>query len=401
MPEALAMVKRDLGRDAVILHTRTFRKGGLFGIGGKKVVEVTAATGVNVLPARRSARRSAAQQNDGTVEAEGGQTASGQVAERQASASALGVNGALVDSVAISELRNELGLLRSVVADLVKETRFGQGPALPDELLQAYQRLLENQVAEEIAYQLVNSLRSRLTPEQLRDPEVLRLELQKVIEASLPVAGGIEMTAAARPRVVAFIGPTGVGKTTTIAKLAANFKLRGGLSVGLVTIDTYRIAAVDQLRTYAQILDVPLKVVLTPKELAESISAMRDMDVILIDTAGRSQNDAIRINELKTFLDAAKPDEVHLVLSSTANEKTLLQAVERFGQIRIDRIVFTKLDEAVGFGVIINVLKRVNKALSYVTMGQDVPDDIAVGRGRELAALILGESSAVLGRGRA
>jgi len=407
MSEALAMVKKDLGRDAVILHTRSFKKGGVFGLGGKSVVEITAATDVNVLPARRGrateqrpsrpsaagepgrGRASALDRNEPPHPASAGTVAG----------ASAGAAAGLTDSVSLSELRGELGQLRSMVADLVRETRFAHGPSLPEELFQAYQSLLENQVAEEIAYQVLDSLRRRLGPEQLRDEQAVRTELQRVIEASLPVAGGIELPATGRPRVVAFVGPTGVGKTTTIAKLAANFRLRGRLRVGLITIDTYRIAAVDQLRTYAEILDVPLEVVLTPKELRAAVGAMRDRDIVLIDTAGRSQNDTIRINELKSFLAAAEPDEIHLVLASTANEKALLQAVEKFGQVRIDRLIFTKLDEAVGFGVILNVLKRVNKALSYVTMGQDVPDDIAAGRSRDLAALILGEAPAHLHRG--
>jgi len=407
MSEALAMVKKDLGRDAVILHTRSFKKGGVFGLGGKSVVEITAATDVNVLPARRGrATEQRPSRPSAAGEPGGGRASALDRNEPPHPASAGTVAGAsagaaagLTDSVSLSELRGELGQLRSMVADLVRETRFAHGPSLPEELFQAYQSLLENQVAEEIAYQVLDSLRRRLGPEQLRDEQAVRTELQRVIEASLPVAGGIELPATGRPRVVAFVGPTGVGKTTTIAKLAANFRLRGRLRVGLITIDTYRIAAVDQLRTYAEILDVPLEVVLTPKELRAAVGAMRDRDIVLIDTAGRSQNDTIRINELKSFLAAAEPDEIHLVLASTANEKALLQAVEKFGQVRIDRLIFTKLDEAVGFGVILNVLKRVNKALSYVTMGQDVPDDIAAGRSRDLAALILGEAPAHLHRG--
>ncbi len=126
---------------------------------------------------------------------------------------------------------------------------------------------------------------------------------------------------------------------------------------------------------------------------------MRDRDIVLIDTAGRSQNDAVRVQELKGFLYAVKPDEVHLVLSSAANEKNILQAVEKFEQVRIDKIVFTKLDEAVGFGVILNVLKRIDKALSYITMGQDVPDDIATGDRSDLASLIVAGEPTLVNRG--
>ena len=424
MHEALAMVKRDLGRDAVILHTRAFKKGGVLGLGGRTMIEVTAALGVNVLPAgrrqavvpvspveadRRGLPVGAAPAASGvgsmvTARAKAAALAAHAPAVRKANAaddSAMGASlmpSPPVDAVELKELQKELHLLRGMVAEHVKESRKVHGPALPEELMQTYRQLIENQVAEEIAYQVMDSLRQTLTREQLQDEKRVRAELLKVIERSLPDASGIDLKATGSPRVVAFIGPTGVGKTTTIAKLAANFKLRGRCRVGLVTIDTYRIAAVDQLRMYAQILDVPLQVVMTPKELVEAIAKMRDRDVILVDTAGRSHNDAIRIQELNSFISAAKPDEVHLVLSSAASERNLLQAIERFNQVQVDKIVFTKLDEAVGFGVILNVLKRIDKALSYITMGQDVPDDIAAGKRSELAALIAGGAPTLVSR---
>ena len=414
MHEALGMVKRDLGRDAVILHTRAFKKGGMLGLGGKTVVEVTAAVGVNVLPAgrRQPAARIEAEKPEPALAAALQSNLRSKAAVLAAYAAATKKANPSDDSAAgatllpapaagpaeLKELRGELHLLRGMVAEHVQESRKAHGPALPEELMQTYRQLIENQVAEEIVFQVLDTVRKTLTREQLRDEARVRAELLKVIEMSLPEAAGIDMKRTGAPHAVAFIGPTGVGKTTTIAKLAANFKLRGRCRVGLITIDTYRIAAVDQLRMYAQILDVPLQVVLTPKELVEAVGKMRDRDVILIDTAGRSHNDAVRIQELKAFLDAASPTEVHLVLSSAASEKNLLQAVERFSQVRVDKIVFTKLDEAVGFGVILNVLRRVDKALSYITMGQDVPDDIAPGKRSELAALIAGGQPMVISR---
>jgi len=184
-----------------------------------------------------------------------------------------------------------------------------------------------------------------------------------------------------------------VGKTTTIAKLAANLKLREKRRVGLITIDTYRIAAIDQLKKYADIIGSPLRVVNTPEDLRQAVATLQDYEYILIDTAGRSPNDTLKINELRAFLNAANPDEVHLVLSSTASQPCVELAVSRFGDVGVDKIIFTKLDEAAHVGVVLNVVRKLNKGLSYVTTGQDVPDDIEVGRGRRLAQLILGSQS--------
>ena len=192
--------------------------------------------------------------------------------------------------------------------------------------------------------------------------------------------------------MVALIGPTGVGKTTTIAKLAAHLKLREHRRIGLVTIDTYRIAAIDQLRKYAEILDAPLRAVATAEDLRTAVASMHECDYVLIDTAGRSPNDAMKLSELKTFLAAANPDEVHLVLSTTASQACVELAVNRFSEVRVDRIIFTKLDEAAHLGVVLNVARKLNKGLSYITTGQDVPDDIEEGKSSRLAQLIMGAS---------
>jgi flagellar biosynthesis protein FlhF len=190
--------------------------------------------------------------------------------------------------------------------------------------------------------------------------------------------------------VVALIGPTGVGKTTTIAKLAANLKLKEKRSVGLITIDTYRIAAIDQLKRYADIIGAPLRVVASSEEIAGAVESMRDCEFVLIDTAGRSPSDTLKLSELRNFIQVAGADEVHVVLSATSSQSCIEHAIERFGEVRIDRVIFTKLDETQHVGVVLNVLHKVNKPLSYVTTGQDVPDDIEVARGRRLAQLILG-----------
>ena len=446
MPGAMALVKRELGTSAVILHTRTFRRGGFLGFGAKPVVEITASTDVRVAPPRlrREARReppsppppppgaanllnrtygggSGELTSEGATDKAGSAalsvpdargrsalTSSADSARKSHSAPALPANGAGADP----RLNEEVRQIRGMVRRMMKRQATDGGRDLPDKLFDQYLALLEQEVAEELAEQVVGNVRAKLSDEQLGDERALRDAVGKEIANLIPTPPPSHPPTAApstadsgtpatpttqrprdgRPLTIALIGPTGVGKTTTLAKLAATFKLREKKRVALVTIDTYRIAAVDQLQAYAGIINLPLSVVLTPTELRESLDRLREYDVILIDTAGRSQRDDGKLDQLREFIAIADPHEVHLVLASTCNQPVLMDAVDRFSQVRIDRIIFTKLDEAVSFGVLLNVIRRVGKQLSYVTTGQDVPHQIEPGRSERLAGLILGET---------
>jgi flagellar biosynthesis protein FlhF len=265
-------------------------------------------------------------------------------------------------------------------------------PTMPKHLFDMYLQLIAQDISNELADQICSAVRQELNEGQLADADNVRCAVQRHLAAFIPVAGEsiVLESGDGRPLTIALIGPTGVGKTTTLAKLAATFKLRYGKSVGLITADTYRIAAVDQLRTYAEIINLPLHVALTPAEMKRAVSMLSDRDVILIDTAGRSQKDVNRIAELKRFITAANPHEVHLVLSGTAGEKVLLQEAGAFSAVGVHKIVLTKLDEAVSFGMLVSTIRTIGKQLSFVTTGQEVPDDIEVGRADRLAQLVLG-----------
>ncbi len=377
MAEVLGRVKRVFGRDAVILNTRTATKGGLLGVGGKPYVEITAAGRLSDLPDQL--RRGMIAQKSGTTDrAEG-------AAPPMASSLKVGA------SEPSDALLSELGALKVLVNDLVRERRSSRAADWPEGLYETYLKLVENSVAEEIARELIDTVRAKLTDDQLGDSKAVRAQLADAVESMLPTAGPIRPVRIGQPTIIALIGPTGVGKTTTVAKLAANLCLREHRKVGMITIDTYRIAAVDQLKTYARIIEVPLEVVMYPRELKDAVGRMADLDVILIDTAGRSQRDAARIKELRGFFEVVRPDEVHLVLASTCSEAVLTETIRRFREVGVNRVIFTKLDEAIGFGVILGCVQKAEAWLSYVTTGQDVPDDIRVGKGQAMARLILGE----------
>lgn len=467
MAEALTAVKKELGKDAVILHTRTVKVGGLLGLGARTVVEMTAsdeplpttrrapaqnrpkadpnpspapatAPAAPILAAMRAYQKSTAATPTvaalpdlpiaSSLSAPASPPASKPapvspavpvsptvmpVRERRPESPQTELKPA-VDPLAAAprpvtaprrpitgedDIRRELADIKLLVNQVLHSspaTSAGVAAgAMPEALFKHYLRLLESSVSRDIADSIVGSVRDELTPTELHDESIVRTTILRHIADLIPVGETIARPKGhAGPLVVALIGPTGVGKTTTIAKLAASYKLRHGKSVALITSDTYRIAAVDQLRTYAGIIGLTLKVVLTPQEMAQAVASLSNHDVILIDTAGRSQFNADRLVELQEFLTAAGPTETHLVLSTTASEQVLLKTAESFAPLRPSRVILTKLDEAVNFGVIVNVARRLNTQLSFITTGQEVPDDIEQSHPDRLARLVLENSLA-------
>ena len=253
--------------------------------------------------------------------------------------------------------------------------------------------LIEVDVDRKLASDLVrNSIRQSgpiVGPEQLADS---RSFVRDQIAAGIQIQGEIRIphrTAEQGGRVVALVGPTGVGKTTTIAKLAANFRLRDKRRVGLITVDTYRIAAVEQLKTYADIIDLPMEVVSSDRELRAAMARLSHLDLILMDTAGRSPQNTAELDELKSILDQAQPHEVHLVLSVTASTQSLIKTADRFSKVGTTSLLLTKLDESLGLGNLIPVWQKVPLPLSYVTNGQNVPDDIRIAQSDWLAEQIV------------
>jgi flagellar biosynthesis protein FlhF len=404
MKAALDQVKATMGFDAVILHTRTYQHRRWMGLRRSEVVEITAGRDLGAGKPRQAGGprgNPAAAQDAGQGYGPGYQhrqafsQPAGQRTQPRPPAEPPAVPGQkLLDhpgagKAIIRVVTEEIADLKVLVTKLVNDNRQAQLPEIPAELLTHYLYLIENEVAAEIARDIVQTLKRELRPEMLAQEHYVREKLSEQIEKLMPVAAPIVRKNTPGPHVIALIGPTGVGKTTTLAKLAASLKLNQKYRVGLITLDTYRIAAIDQLKKYAEIIGAPVKVVSSADSLAEAMSAMRHFDFILIDTAGRSPNDVMKLNELRSLLTTISPDEVHLVLSSTSGQSCVDLAVRRFSEVRVDKIIFTKLDEAAHVGVVLNVIKNVKKSLSYITTGQNVPDDIEVGRGRVLAQRLL------------
>ncbi len=382
MYEALTLVRRELGPDAAVLHTREVRTSRLFGcLPGKRQIEVTASAGVNVPnrlpPARQSDRASAAPTIASTHATDPGR--------HKPIKPVRPVPGQPELS---GRLQGQLADLRGMVEKLCRQSRRSEHNDLPESLFRVFTDLIDVDVNEDLARALIERVRGEAPDAELADPVLIDARIARMIESDISVTGPIAVTPGCR-RLVALVGPTGVGKTTTIAKLAANYHLKEKRHVGLITVDTYRIAAVEQLRTYADIIDLPMQVVSTPREMHEAVGRFAGLDLILMDTAGRSPRDEIKIQELKAFLTEASADEVHLVLSSVAGARAMEQTADRFATVGTTALILTKLDEAISFGNLLPMLRQNRLPLSYLTNGQNVPDDIETADAARLTRLVL------------
>ncbi len=388
MHEALSLVRRDLGPDAAVLHTREVQSRRFFGLlRGRPRIEVTASAGVNV-PSR-------------LPEPAGSPAAAARGAERIAPPGPPAAPDAFRGSPpplpragdrSPSGVEDQLSDLRIMLQELCRQNQGGAAREMPDGLFRLFTDLIEADINEEIARQLIERIRCEAPNDELADPLMAKARIARILEAEIPVGGPIHATPGRR-RLVALVGPTGVGKTTTIAKLAANFRLRQRRNVGLITVDTYRIAAVEQLRTYADIIDLPMEVVSSPREMRSAARRLEGLDLILMDTAGRSPRDEIKIQELRSFLSEAEADEVHLVLSSVAGERALVHTAARFASVGTTGMILTKLDEATSLGNLLPLVRSSRLPISYLTNGQSVPDDIETAESARLARLVLGTES--------
>ena len=350
MESALAQVKSELGRDAVILHTRCYRKGALFGLGGSPMVEVTASDQVRVSP--RSV-----------------ETMASRPIERA-------YKGASSNADEFLAMKSDVAGMRTLLEDILKNTRTSRTSLWPEPLRRWHSHLVKHGAGDDLVASILEPLAARFSASDAHTQGgVEKAVLQRITEC-VKIAPPISTGVPGAPSVVAFVGPTGVGKTTTIAKLAAHFALRERKPVGLITLDTYRIAAVEQLRTYARIIDVPLEVVLTPSEMAEALQRLSSCSLILVDTAGRSQRDTLKINDLKGFFQRKRPDQTHLVISATAEASAIRDVADKFSVYRPNRVLLTKLDELPAYGKLLDISSVAGQPVSYITTGQDVPDDI-------------------------
>ena len=374
--EALLKVKMDLGNNAIILNTKKVRQRGIKKYFAKPMVEIMAAI------------------DDDSSRTKGFEAA--KVEQSTASERVLEKNKLSQKEEKFTELENKVsnieGMLGRLLDVLKPETprltlqhdSLGQMPQVYQLL---YNNLLKNEVEPELAQKIIDQVSKKNNTRSVNDAA---LAMYSIISSLFGRAEPIRLRSDGKPTVILFVGPTGVGKTTTLAKLAASFMLTNNKKVGLITADTYRIAAVDQLKTYAEILGIPLSIAYTINEISTEIERYRDKDVILIDTAGCSHRNKQKFEELKLLTRECKADEIFLVLSATLSSKNSKDIIRNYNFIPNYRLIFTKLDETPVYGSILNSKCFSNRSLSYITNGQNVPDDIEIANVDKLSKDLLG-----------
>ncbi len=400
MKEATERMRAELGPDAIILNTRRVTSGKMLNFLGKDMLEITAALDEQPVRETRSVEGAA---KIGTAfqkarSAYGVEPQSQLNTTRSKSFSEIveekhnTISPSTSQSPELALLRNEVEEMRQILVQITDHIKYAKMPALPLQLQKIFLRLVNNDIDEKLAADIIQQVYARLTVNDYDNRNTIEQaivgEISKSITTkSLPT--GNHKSA----YVVALVGPTGVGKTTTIAKLAAIHKLVHHQDVAIISADTYRIGAIEQLRTLAGIAEIPMQVVYQPQEMRIALKSFRKKDIVFIDTVGRSQRAKREIQELRRFIEAAEPDEVHLMLNASLGKKMLLDVVERFKPLHTNRYIISKVDEAFMFGGLLNVLRDHKMPISYLTNGQVVPDDIISIEPTQLAAMISGANA--------
>lgn len=389
--EAVASAKKELGSNVVIMNVKNMKKKGLFSFLRRQVVEVTVALEEETERMSFSAKEEARQQPlvDAIAKKPVSNPAPGSITnalkdiipeEPLWDAKAGAAKAENRDSSVIEEKLDNLHTLLEQQLQKPEEqegeTVEGKESEIERFMKLLYNTMLDNEVSEQNANQIIDELEKINKPNIPFDHALANIYQKMILKFGKPV----EITAAEKgPKVVFFVGPTGVGKTTTIAKIASKFSVESKKKVVLLTADTYRIAAAEQLRTYANILDIPFRVIYSTEEVTQALKDFKDVDFILIDTAGHSYHNSSQkdtMNEFVHSVDGLAEKEVYLVLSATTKYKDLISVADTYTGAEEIRLIFTKLDETATLGNLLNLKLHTGAPLSYVTYGQNVPDDI-------------------------
>lgn len=380
--EAIDMAKKELGENIVIMNVKNTKKKGILGLFGATAVEVTVAleaendrvnqvfgtkkeTTGPIVPDHMWEKKIVQKQPEKVIDNDETGKA---IVEKLDGLQTLLQQQLLKDKQEEHKIKEE-------TLEEAKEKKKSDEIVTFTKLL--YNTMMDNEVADKYANELVDEIGRSGNPDMQIDFVLSNVYQKMILKFGQPA---LIKAAKKNPKLIFFIGPTGVGKTTTIAKIASKFCVEEKKKIALLTADTYRIAAAEQLRTYASILEVPFRVIYTPDEIVQSVAQYNDYDYILVDTSGHSHQNEEQKSAIFDLVQATGEEvekEVFLVVSATTKYKDLVRIADAYKEIKDFKLIFTKLDETTALGNLYNLRLHTGASLSYVTCGQNVPDDIS------------------------
>ncbi|MFD2443540.1 flagellar biosynthesis protein FlhF [Bacillus sp. CGMCC 1.16607] len=374
MPEAMKLIRAELGNDAVILNSKMIQTGGFLGFFKKKNIEVIAA--VDPKPIQHTQVNGNSKKNTKEITPQ---------IEKRVIESKTQLPSQLKGS---DELITELTELKALMKTISIQD-VGTSSFLPEPVKNVDQILRNQEVSSGMIEKTIGKLLEKwfITGANASKKDVLGWASEVIIDENSQLSfGGITFN----KKFVNVVGPTGVGKTTTLAKIAADCVLKHKKKVAFITTDTYRIAAIDQLKTYAKILNIPIEVCYNINDFEEATKKFDEFDVVLIDTAGRNFRNHQYVEDLKKVIDFNNDMETFLVLALTSKQKDMEDIFLQFSTIHIDRLIFTKIDETSQYGSMLNIIEKYQTGVAYLTNGQDVPDDMITATSEIIANTVLG-----------
>lgn len=389
MSEAVTKIRYELGKDAIIISHRKIKKPGFSGFFSKRVIEVTAAidNSKNDMPAVNESIN-----------------AIKKVMEKSMLRSEHKEDAAVIKKQEDLNVDREAGIEK----DYKSKSQLNEIKQQNGEIIKQFQEMknivnslavsgkMNNNPNEEsdLYYKLRNcDINSNIIKDIIKKVELNNEDIDENKKLEKALKSYINIEELKDSKIILLVGPTGVGKTTTIAKLAGKYALVDKKKVGLITIDTYRIGAVEQLKTYAEIMCVPIKVAMSANEIKEAAKSLESCDIILVDTTGRSSKNIEQISELSLYAKNINAKNISLVISATTKNNDIKSIVNGYKELNYNNVIITKLDETTTYGSIINIMEETHKPLSYVTTGQNVPDDIRILTQDELTSMILREDN--------
>lgn len=422
--EAMQKVRSDLGREAIILNTRKIRRKGLAGVFSKPLIEVVATIDSDITskPAKPTPPpvKPAPKNEDMAYDApsfinelnanlkQNQDTMPNINPYRPTSFNAaadekiqiniqqpVNIPAPIVNEVKEKELEDEfspkeIGEIKTMLSKVYDAVKVDyEGSRLSDVTKSILEKLEKNEVDKVIINDLKEDIIEKLSIEEQQDEALVKKTIHNILNGY--IKDPEPYVSKKDKKVVVFIGPTGVGKTTTLAKLAANMVLNEKQKVGLITSDTYRIAAVEQLKTYSEIIGVPVSIIYSPAEIVNAVKNYQDKDIVLLDTAGRSHKDQYQLMELKSLLKSSIEFEIYLVLSATTKFSDCVDIIKSYSFLDDFKLLFTKLDETSTMGVLLNIAYVTKKPIAYLTTGQSVPDDIEIADKEKIITTLMGD----------